>query len=141
MSADSAPQIRASPLGEACCNQVEMSRPAQSRSVLLVDRWAQPGWAETSAIAALAGCAFLGAAGEFGVPAVIPAAVGDVARALLPGALLGDRRLILKVLDVCQNGAETLVLGDRGMGDALLLVEGGIGERGKRRLEGTGLSA
>src|SRR6056297_3034799 len=66
----------------------------------MAPRRAQPDRAETSDIAALAGCAFLGTTGKSGVPAIVPTVGRLVPCALCARAPLLWRRLVLFLLDV-----------------------------------------
>ena len=91
---------------------------------------AKPDRAETSAIAALAGFAFGDAfAVSQCVPAIVSATGRLIARTLLSRPAFLRRGLVLFRFDVLQHCAQVLVLGDCRMGDALVLVEDGIGER------------
>lgn len=91
--------------------------------------------AVTSRIGALAGFAFGDApAVDEGRPARV-AAAGRLVDGALPGcALLLQWRLLLLGLDVLKHGAQMLVLGDRRVGDALVLVEDGAGHLADRQV-------
>ncbi len=66
--------------------------------------------------------------GADGVPPVISSAGRRVAGALLFGGMDLQQRLVLLCLDELQDRAQGLVSGDRGTGDALILVEGTVGQ-------------